>query len=106
MEVPGRSDWRSRSPRSARCSTGFRCRSRAKSGLAAVPRASLAVVFYGLLGGFPALFVVGGLGGVAAHAIGNPGMPRIRRLTLACSAMTALLGVIFMAVLDKLIGPY
>ncbi len=77
-----------------------------ESGLAAMPRASLAVVFYGLLGGFPALFVVGGLGGVAAHAIGNPGMPRIRRLTLACSAMTALLGVIFMAVLDKLIGPY
>jgi len=77
-----------------------------ESGLAAMPRASLAVVFYGLLGGFPVLLVVGALGGVAGHVIGGTDVRRVLRLTLAFSAMTALLGVVFMAVLDKLIGPY
>jgi cation transporter-like permease len=77
-----------------------------ESGVAAMPWASLAVVFYGLLGGFPALLVIGGLGGAAAHAIGGTDPRRVLRFTLAFSAMAALLGVLVMAVLDKLIGPY
>lgn len=77
-----------------------------ESGVAAMLRASLAVVFYGLLGGFPALLVIGGLGGAAAHAIGGTDTRRVQRFTLAFSAMAALLGVVVMAVLDKLIGPY
>ncbi len=77
-----------------------------ESGLAAMLPASLAVVFYGLFGGFPVLLAIGGLGGVAARAIGGPDTHRVERFTLAFSVMAALLGVVIMAVLDKLIGPY
>jgi hypothetical protein len=76
------------------------------SGLTAIVPTLFAVVFYGLFGGFPALFVVGGLGGVAAHAIGGDDVRRTRRLTLAFAGLTALLGVVFLAELDKLVGPW
>jgi len=75
-------------------------------GPTAMPRALVAVVFYGVLGGFPVLLVVGALGGAAAYALGRPDVGRIRRLTLAFSGLIALLGVGFLAILDKLIGPW
>ena len=77
-----------------------------ESGPAAMLAALVAVVFYGLLGGFPALLAAGALGGAAAHALGQPDGWRIRRLTLTFAGLIALLGVAFMAILDKLIGPW
>lgn len=76
------------------------------SGLASMPLTIVGVVFYGLFGGFATLYVVGGLGGAAAHAIGGSDQHRVRRLTLAFAATAALLGVVFLAELDKLVGPW
>lgn len=68
--------------------------------------APLAVLFYGIFGGFLALFVAGGFGGAVAYAIAKPDKPRVRRITLAFAALIAVLGVGFLAMLDKLIGPW
>lgn len=76
------------------------------SGLDAVPAALLAVVFYGLLGGFPLLFAAGALGGAAAYALARPDAQRARRLTLVSSGLIALVAVGLLAILDKLIGPW
>ncbi len=76
------------------------------TGPTAMLRALGAVVFYGVLGGFPALLVVGGLGGAAAYAIGRPDVRQIRRLTLAFAALIALLDIVLLAILDKVIGPW
>lgn len=77
-----------------------------ETGPAAMLAALVAVVFYGVLGGFPALLATGALGGAAAYTLGRPDMRRVRRLTLAFAGLIALLGVGLMAVLDKLIGPW
>lgn len=77
-----------------------------RSGLIAVPGALIAVMFYGMLGGFLALLATGALGGAAAHTLGQPDGQRIRRLTLAFAGLFALLSVGLLAVLDKLIGPW
>lgn len=77
-----------------------------ETGLVAMPGALMAVVFYGILGGFPTLLAAGALGGVAAYALGRPDVPRIRQFTLVFSGLVALLGVGFLAILDKLIGPW
>lgn len=76
------------------------------TGLTAMPLALMAVLFYGVLGGFPALLAGGALGGAAAYALGRPDAQRVRRLTLAFAGLIALLGVGLLAVLDKLIGPW
>lgn len=44
-----------------------------------MPLALVAVVFYGILGGFPALLTAGALGGAAARAIGRTDGRRVRR---------------------------
>ena len=75
-------------------------------GLSEMPLTIFAVIFYGLLGGFVVLYVVGGLGGAAAHAIGRPDERLVHRLALAFGGLTALISVVFMAELDKIIGPY
>jgi hypothetical protein len=77
-----------------------------ESGLAAVPLALVAVVFYGIIGGFPALMAAGALGGAAAHGIGQPDPARVRLLTVTFAGLFALAGVIMLAILDKLIGPW
>ena len=77
-----------------------------ETGLRAVPGALVAVVFYGVLGGFAALLAAGALGGAAAYALGRPDAQRVRWLTLAFAGLMALLGVGLVAVLDKLIGPW
>ena len=76
------------------------------TGPVAVPGALAAVVFYGVLGGFPALLVAGALGGAAAYALGRTAERRVRRLTLAFAGLIALLSVGLLAVLDKVIGPW
>ena len=77
-----------------------------ETGLVAVPRALGAVVFYGVLGGFPVLLAAGALGGAAGYALGRPDSQHVRRLTLGFAALMALLGVGLLAVLDKLIGDW
>lgn len=77
-----------------------------ESGLAAMPRALLAVVFYGILGGFPLLLALGAIGGAAAYKLAGPVSQPVRRLTLAISAAIALVAVILLAILDKIIGPW
>lgn len=75
-------------------------------GLSAMPPTIFAVIFYGLFGGFVVLYVVGGLGGAAAHANGRPDERLVRRLALAFGGLTALISVVFIAELDTIIGPY
>jgi hypothetical protein len=77
-----------------------------ETGPAAMPAALVAVVFYGVLGGFPALLATGALGGAAAYALCRTNVRRVRRLTLAFAGLSALFGVGLLAVLDKLIGPW
>lgn len=74
------------------------------SGARQVPLALLAVVFYGALGGFPVMLAIGALGGWAAHALAAPDVRRIRRLALTFGMAASALGVLLLAVLDKLIG--
>jgi len=77
-----------------------------ESGVAEIPAALLAVVIYGLLGGFPALLAAGALGGAVAKALGGSDAQRVRRLALIFAGLVAALGVGVLAVLDKLIGPW
>ena len=68
--------------------------------------ALFAVVFYGLVGGFPALAAAGAVGGAMAYGLGKPDIQRVRRLALAFSAVLAALAVGTLAILEKLIGPW
>ena len=77
-----------------------------ETGPAAMPGALVAVVFYGVLGGFPALLSAGTLGGAMAYALGRPDVQRVRRLALTFAGPVATLGVGLLAVLDKLIGSW
>ncbi len=76
------------------------------TGPSAIPDALLAVVFYGLLGGFPALLVAGALGGAAAYALASPDTHRVRRLALMFAGLIAALAVGLLAILEKIIGPW
>ena len=75
-----------------------------ESGLDAAPRALLAAVFYGLFGGFPVLALGGYFAGALAARRDAPKEGILVMLLL--SALAALAGVIFLALLDKLIGPW
>ncbi len=77
-----------------------------ETGPSAIVPALLAVVIYGLLGGFLALLAAGAISGAMAHALGRPDAQRVRRLTLIFAGLAAALGVGVLAVLDKLIGPW
>jgi hypothetical protein len=77
-----------------------------ESGLAAMPRALLAVLFYGVLGGIPLLLALGAAGGAIAHRVAGPEPRAVRNLTLAIAGVIALAAVILMAVLDKIIGSW
>jgi hypothetical protein len=76
------------------------------SGVMAMPLALLAVVVYGILGGFPALMAAGALGGAAAYGIGQPDPQRVRWLTISFAGLSALSSVVLLAILDKVIGPW
>jgi hypothetical protein len=75
-----------------------------ESGAGAVLPSFVAVLFYGVLGGFPLLAVLGALGGLLACFIGKHDNKRINRLTLAFAILADLLGALTLAVLDKIIG--
>lgn len=76
------------------------------SGPTSLPRVLLSVVFYGLLGGFPALLAAGAAAGAGAYALGQPDPRRVLRLVPALAGLVAALGVGILAILDKLIGPW
>src|SRR3712207_6106228 len=75
-------------------------------GAHAVPLTVVAVAFYGALGGFPLLLATGALGGWAAHALAAPDLRRVRLLAVGFGAALAAVGVLLLAVLDKLIGSW
>ncbi len=77
-----------------------------RSGPTAVPDALLAAVFYGLLGGFPALLAAGAAAGAAAYNVASPDPRRVHRLVLIFATAVAALGVGLLANLDRLIGPW
>lgn len=77
-----------------------------ESGIAAVPRALVATVFYGILGGFVVLAVAGYAAGAVAVARGGNDIAKTFRLALAYSVLISFAGVLLLAVLDKIIGPW
>jgi len=76
------------------------------TGRTSIPEVLLAVVFYGLFGGFPVLLVGGVAAGAVAYTLGQPDPQRVRRLVPALAGLVAAVGVGFLAILDKLIGPW
>jgi len=68
--------------------------------------ALVAVVFYGLMGGFPGLLVAGALSGVSAYYLGRPDARRIHRLAFAFAVIVAAVGVGTLAILEEFIGPW
>ena len=68
--------------------------------------ALLAAVFYGLMGGIPALLVAGALSGATAYYLGRPDPQRIRRLAFALAGIVAAVGVGALAILEEIIGPW
>jgi hypothetical protein len=77
-----------------------------ESGIAAVPRTILAVAFYGMLGGFPLLGFLGAGAGLWAWRRHAPDGRGVLRLTLILASVAALAGVLTLAVLDMIIGPW
>ncbi len=76
------------------------------SGFQAVGPAVIAVIFYGIFGGFVVLALLGAMGGWVAYRIGAPAERQVRLLTYAFSTAAALAGALLLAVLDKIIGPW
>ncbi len=77
-----------------------------QSGVSTIPMVLGAAVFYWFYGGFAVLVAFGSLAGALAHALHGSNPRRARTWMLCLSAGVALAGVAFMAVLDKLIGPW
>ncbi|MBB6440458.1 hypothetical protein [Phycisphaera mikurensis] len=76
------------------------------TGPAAVPPAMLAVLFYGALGGVFVQLLAGLGAGVAAWWWARPNRSRSNRYAVALAALAAVPGVLLLAVLDHLIGPW
>jgi len=77
------------------------------SGSKAILPSLIAILFYGVLfGGFIVQALFGGLGGLLAEHIGGPDTHKIKRLCIAFSTIGALFGVLILAILDKIIGPW
>ena len=77
-----------------------------ESGWTAIPHALAAVRFYGALGGFTLLALLGALGGVAAYRMGRPDMRRVWQCTISFAAAVAFCAVTLLATLDYIIGPW
>jgi hypothetical protein len=76
------------------------------SGFGAIPSAMLAVIFYGLFGGFIVLGGLGAAAGMLAYRLRRPDRQSMRRWTFGLAAFAALLCAIVLAILDKFIGPW
>jgi hypothetical protein len=77
-----------------------------ESGWSAIPHALAAVRFYGALGGFTLLALLGALGGVVAHRVGRPDTRRVWQWTISFAAAVAFCAVMLLATLDYIIGPW
>ena len=76
------------------------------SGPGAVVPALMGLLFYGVfLGGFLVQALLGGIGGFLAGRFGSPGRPR-GPLCIVLASIAASPGVLLLAVLDKIIGPW
>lgn len=64
------------------------------------------VLFYGILGGFVVLGILGMISAILAWAMTETKPQNTRRLTLVFSAVCAALAVLLLANLDKLIGQW
>jgi hypothetical protein len=77
-----------------------------QSGAGAVLPAMIAVLFYGVLGGFVVQGVLGGIGGVLGARLKSPDQRQVRARAWAFSVSAAAVGVLLLSVLDLLIGPW
>jgi hypothetical protein len=77
-----------------------------ESGPSALPLVVMAVILYGKLGGFTVLGVLGAIAGVVANRRAPANARRTLWLTLQFSFIVSLAGVMTLAVLDKIIGPW
>lgn len=77
------------------------------SGPEAVIPALIGVFFYGLLfGGFAVQALLGGMGGLLAGHHAGPDPGKRRCLCLLYSTIAAIPGVLLLAILDRIIGPW
>lgn len=72
----------------------------------AVPRSLIAVLFYGLFGGFVVLAALGAAAGTAANLLARQDARRERWLIVAFALAGDLLVVMILAVLDKMVGKW
>jgi hypothetical protein len=77
-----------------------------ESGWSAVPHALAAVRFYGALGGFPLLALLGAVGGAVAHRMARADPRRVWPWTISLAAAVAFCAVLLLATLDYIIGPW
>lgn len=77
-----------------------------ESGWSAVLHALAAVRFYGTLGGFVLLALLGAVGGAVAHRVGKPDARRVWWWTMGLAAAVAGCAVLLLATLDYIIGPW
>jgi hypothetical protein len=77
------------------------------SGPKAIFPALIAILFYGVFfGGFIVQALLGGLGGLIAVHFGGPEIHDIKRRCIVFSSIGASMGVLLLAILDKIIGPW
>jgi hypothetical protein len=80
------------------------------AGMGSGPRAILpslfAVLFYGILGGFLFVGILGVLVGLLAYRLGRPDIRRIVYVTLGLAVGVDFLATFTLAILDKIIGPW
>lgn len=76
------------------------------SGLKHSGQAFLAVGFYGIIGGFVLLGVLGAIAGMITHALRPDDEQEQKRLAHIITAAIALAATTLLAALDKIIGPW
>jgi hypothetical protein len=77
-----------------------------ESGVDHVLPSMVAVIFYGLMGGFVLLAAAGALGGAIAYNAGNANKQTVNRFLAAFSIGIAAVALFFLAILDWIIGPW
>jgi hypothetical protein len=77
-----------------------------QSGPQAMLLSVVAVIVYGLLGGFVLLAALGAAGGALAHRLAGASPRTVVRLTIGFAAAIDLVAVLALATLDKFIGPW